>query len=111
MFSAILHLGFRFHSKRTPHPSPALQIASEDTIKKKYLTRKQDAEDLADEREKEAIEHGATELTASERAVVLEFRDRLTECGGERPEKRLKPTVRNVRAPFVPSPWKRWFPS
>ena len=49
---------------------------------KKYFKRKQDAEEFKEAREKESIEHGTSELTATERAAVLDFRDRLASCGG-----------------------------
>ncbi|MDF1785093.1 MAG: tyrosine-type recombinase/integrase [Verrucomicrobiales bacterium] len=49
---------------------------------KKYFNRKQDAEEFKEAREKESIEHGTSELTAPERAAVLDFRDRLASCGG-----------------------------
>ena len=85
-FSAILRHGFRSAVKvrRIIHPRYKwiATYSSGDAVKKKYFTRKQDAEDFVDDREKEAIEHGAIELTASERAAVLEFRDRLGECRG-----------------------------
>jgi hypothetical protein len=49
---------------------------------KKYFNRKQEAEEFKDAREKESIEHGTSELTATERAAVLDLRDRLASCGG-----------------------------
>jgi len=49
---------------------------------KKYFKRKQYAEEFKEAREKESIEHGTSELTAPERAAVLDFRDRLASCGG-----------------------------
>ncbi|MGY8687244.1 MAG: tyrosine-type recombinase/integrase, partial [Verrucomicrobiales bacterium] len=77
-------LGSAVNVRRIKHPRYKwlATYSSEDIIKKKYFTRKQDAEDFADEREKEAIEHGAAELTTSERAAVLEFRKRLGVCEG-----------------------------
>ena len=51
-------------------------------LQKKYFNRKQDAEEFKEAREKESIEHGTSELTATERAAVLDLRDRLASCSG-----------------------------
>ena len=55
---------------------------AEDNRRRKFFKRKTDAEDFAESREREAVEHGSSELSASERAAMLDLRDRLASCGG-----------------------------
>lgn len=55
---------------------------AEGNRRRKFFKRKTDAEDFAESREREAVEHGSSELSASERAAMLDLRDRLASCGG-----------------------------
>ena len=79
-----MSLGTSVNVRRVNHPRYKwlATYSSNANVKKRYFMRKQDAEEFAEAREKESIDFGTSELTAPERAAVLDLRERLASCDG-----------------------------